>query len=617
MPMPISTTSVQDVKKAYQGNPGALQQRVGQAQQGGMPPKLIELMALQEIQEMMKNTQVAQQLGNGAQQMPTVAEKLQGEVMAGAREKVQQQMGLKAALAGRQQQAQQDLLKQASSQPGAVPEGTPQPQEQPKAEGLDRLQSNLGEFYSGGIVAFNGEDGSQVEGKKKDKYETPYDRMNRENRELEQRQRAEREARAQSLKTQMPAGPDGIDVSGAAPTEDTAVGTRGLSAPFRALADVVTLPYNALKSLTTHGGSSLTPFYDKIRDGGSPPPAAPAAPATQADVRKIDNQIAATNPAAMQGVTPPPAPPKPPVGGIASSARSASSRPAGVAPAPAADPLDKALTEHALTGLKPIDEEVTRTSESSRFRKETGIDGILRSREARAKKLEDLQAQQAGTRDKWGEFIYSMDPYARGGLGASIVAGGRGLRTAQGNWANQDKANLEQMNKIYDELDAARLSGNTAAYNAGLAKLKSEQEKQEKAATVGANVFGTKTQAQTAREGHQTQLRIAEINAAAMRAARAGAADAKNVTNAINAIKGDETINSLQKQIEGLSKLPTKANKAEALRLQGQIEMRQRQIYKHFGVDIDFDTMPPAPGVAAPQAAGPGGNKVVDWNSIR
>jgi hypothetical protein len=43
----------------------------------------------------------------------------------------------------------------------AVPQGTPQPQRQPEM-GLDQIQSNLGEYYGGGIVAFNGEGTSLV-----------------------------------------------------------------------------------------------------------------------------------------------------------------------------------------------------------------------------------------------------------------------------------------------------------------------------------------------------------------------------------------------------------------------------------------------------------------------
>ena len=598
MPMPISTTSVQDVKKAYQGNPGALQQRVGQAQQGGMPPKLIELMALQEIQEMLKNTQVAQQLGNGAQQMPTVAEKLQGEVMAGAREKVQQQMGLKAALAGRQQQAQQELMKQASARPGAVPEGTPQPQEQPKAEGLDRLRSNLGEFYSGGIVAFEG--GGDVESKK-DKYETRYDRMNRLNREAREGT-PEDNARREQLLSQIPT--DGMPQ---VPATNPVTGSElernimnTLSAlPGASVARVpsavgrAVVPANARMGLASVG-EGIAAARDALTPKAAP---APAPRATQADVRKIDNQIAKDNPAAMRGVTPAPvrAPaPAPTAGarqGIAASAATKAVAP-GVPAAPA-DSLEGDLVAHARRAMKPVDEEATRAGESERYRRETGIDAILKSREDRARKLEELQAKQAAGRDKWGEFIYAMDPYARGGFGPGVTAGGRGLRAAQGRWSAEDKANLEQMNKIRDEIDAARLSGNTGAYNAGLEKLKTAQEAQQKAATIGANVFGTQSQAAVTREGYQNQLKIAEIQrrtaleAAQLRVNAAGTAGDKQRLNELKALS--KSLNDQLKDMSNMKQFPT---------IRAQLKQVDAEIAQMAGMD----TMPVAPG-----AQGPGG----------
>jgi hypothetical protein len=76
----------------------------------------------------------------------------------------------------RQVQAQQMQMARAGQM--GLPQGLPQPQRQPEM-GLDQIQSNLGEYYGGGIVAF--EKGGDV----KEKYETPYDRMNRLNREAE------------------------------------------------------------------------------------------------------------------------------------------------------------------------------------------------------------------------------------------------------------------------------------------------------------------------------------------------------------------------------------------------------------------------------------------------
>jgi len=158
-------TTVNDIASLFMGNPGALQNRIQKEQQAkpGIPPDLKELLALQQIQEQLQASQQQQALQN-PQNQPTVAQSLQ--------------QAAKQALMARQVQAQQQQMAQAGQM--GLPQGLPQPQRQPEM-GLDQIQSNLGEYYGGGIVAFDGTEGSQV----KDKYETPYDRMNRLNREAE------------------------------------------------------------------------------------------------------------------------------------------------------------------------------------------------------------------------------------------------------------------------------------------------------------------------------------------------------------------------------------------------------------------------------------------------
>jgi hypothetical protein len=93
-----------------------------------------------------------QQMQQGQSEPPTVAQTIQQQ----AEEKAK-------ALAVQAQRQQQGLQALAQNQGlmGAVPEGAPQPERQPS--GLDELQANLGENYAGGgIVAFSGEDGSDV-----------------------------------------------------------------------------------------------------------------------------------------------------------------------------------------------------------------------------------------------------------------------------------------------------------------------------------------------------------------------------------------------------------------------------------------------------------------------
>lgn len=176
--------SAQGIASLYMGNPGALQQRIQNEQKGqpGLPPDLQKMLALQIVTNennaaaKQKALQQLQQMGGQQGQPPTVMQSLQ--------QQAQQKLQAQATQAQRQQQGLQALMQR--SQSGEVPENTPQPEIQPEAQGIDQLPAEF-QMAGGGLVAFKkgGEDGE---------YETPYDRMNRENREKEEADLADREA---------------------------------------------------------------------------------------------------------------------------------------------------------------------------------------------------------------------------------------------------------------------------------------------------------------------------------------------------------------------------------------------------------------------------------------
>ena len=85
------------------------------------------------------------------------------------KEQIEQKAGLMAAQGMKQQQAQQQMGMQMGMQPGPAPADVPQPEDQPEFRpemmmargGLASLPVNF-DFAGGGIVAFSGEEGSQV-----------------------------------------------------------------------------------------------------------------------------------------------------------------------------------------------------------------------------------------------------------------------------------------------------------------------------------------------------------------------------------------------------------------------------------------------------------------------
>lgn len=164
--MQLPSASPQGIAAAYMGNPGALQQKVQKEQQArpGLPPDLKNLMALNIVtneQDAVKRQQAMNALNQMAPggQPPTVAQSIQEQ----AKQKMQARMLQQA----QQQQGLQALMQQ--SRGAEVPQGTPQPERQPEAGGIDQLPVEFGEFSGGGIVAFAG--GETVSGLEKIKEE--------------------------------------------------------------------------------------------------------------------------------------------------------------------------------------------------------------------------------------------------------------------------------------------------------------------------------------------------------------------------------------------------------------------------------------------------------------
>ena len=137
----MNPPSVNQITKAYQGNPAPLAQKVDQdkKQNGGIPQDLRQLLALNDINQMRQGAGIQAAL-NAPANMPTVAE----DVQAKAKQALQARMV---------QEAQKQMAKEG--RPGVVPFGVPQPRPQSEERGIDSLASNVGESYAtGGVVAF-------------------------------------------------------------------------------------------------------------------------------------------------------------------------------------------------------------------------------------------------------------------------------------------------------------------------------------------------------------------------------------------------------------------------------------------------------------------------------
>ena len=132
--------SVNQIASTYKGNPAPLNAKVDtdRKQNGGIPKDLRQLMAAYDLSQGRQNMGIQQALQIPTN-MPTVAQDVQ--------ERARQ------ALQARQMQAMQEMQRK-NGQPNTVPMGTPRPPMQ--AQGLDSLETNVGEGYAeGGIIGFS------------------------------------------------------------------------------------------------------------------------------------------------------------------------------------------------------------------------------------------------------------------------------------------------------------------------------------------------------------------------------------------------------------------------------------------------------------------------------
>jgi hypothetical protein len=140
--------SVNQIASAYTGRMPALQEQVNKDRQAnnGIPSDLRKMMALQDLLSDGQHMGIDQAL-KSPQNPPTVSQSLQ--------DRARQILGTKMAQAQQgnaiAQKQQEAMVNQG--RPGPVPAGIAQPPRQP--EGIDQLESNVGESYAnGGIVAF-------------------------------------------------------------------------------------------------------------------------------------------------------------------------------------------------------------------------------------------------------------------------------------------------------------------------------------------------------------------------------------------------------------------------------------------------------------------------------
>jgi hypothetical protein len=309
-----------------------------------------------------------------------------------------------------------------------LPQGLPQPQRQPEM-GLDQIPTNLGEYYGGGIVAFDGTEGSQV----KDKYETPYDRMNRRNREAE----AARNTPSSGLANQIPGQSDYVAPEGekinSSELERNIRNT--ILASGASISRLATAPRQALALLSEA-------FQRKVPQDKKEPEKATQQPETP-----YDASTATRRENFKEAPQKPPAPaPKPT--GIAASPRvnPPAQQPELAGPPVSAmnPPMSQVQSELAkIANMDPAEIERQRREQ---YDKEIGKPQFAEEREL----IKELQTRRANIGKGTNPLLDLLEGIATSapGRGGILSQGAEGVRNARAMQAQREQQNMDMLKEI-------------------------------------------------------------------------------------------------------------------------------------------------------------------------
>jgi len=585
-------TTVNDIASLFMGNPGALQNRIQKEQQAkpGIPPDLKELLALQQIQEQLQASQQQQALQN-PQNQPTVAQSLQ--------------QAAKQALMARQVQAQQ--MQMAKEGQMGLPQGLPQPQRQPEM-GLDQIQSNLGEYYGGGIVAFK--EGDLVE---KIPGQSDYVAPEGENIDSSELERNIRNT---------------ILASGASIS-------RLATAPRQAL---------ALLSEAFHRGSPKSESVSNNRkDDGNAPTAEEIEAASKPYIGyRSPPRLAGQEPKKYQELEKIMQQSETPYDASTATRRESykeapqkllapAPRPTGIAALPAAKPTASPEAEKPAVGEinKPTaaqkifaarmaeDPEQAARAMATKFTTDVGPQGFNEEREL----IKELQARRANIGKGTNPLMDLLEGIATSapGRGGILSQGAEGVRNARAMQMQREQQNMDMLKEIlgqqkvistgeraykkdlFDLYQTTYKDVYKNTFEAAKAQDKSDSDAAKLAQDAAEYAARRKSEEQIAKDRNENALRVANINAASRKSDDAILNLSKADAAVTNRVRSDEVINTLQERLKKLGDMPTKENAIEAKQIMKDISDRQSQImkevYGRYGIkDLDDAKIPEAPG---------------------
>lgn len=509
-------------------------------------------------------------------------------------EQLSQKADLMSMMAMKEKAAAQQSAEQSRQMPMPAPEGTPEPQEQPQPEqgaGVDQIPVQFG-LAGGGIIAF--EEGGDTDKKKKKKTPSLYDLSRDPLLEAYYRQQAG-ELDTSALPQGALEGAGGDYSSPEAQIAKQRLGT-ALATPGAAMLDVAGLPINAIRNLTTHGGVSMTPFYDDVRKREQQAGVAQAQAAMQSQAAPQVPPVSPEAKALLTSQRPGYTPPQQPPGMQAPAAAQPPKPPAPAAPAaaPGAQPAEGGLPDiQAMLAQKPQAPSLEQSiADTQKAQAAFGLNAPAGAEERDLiKQMRERHAQEQAARDRLG-LKAVLAGFGRGFGGAAAAD----IESAQRAYA-QDMAHQKSM---YDMINAIN-KGNRGEAEKAFEKTMGMQESREKEAGAGdrnrlsaaTNVYAAQLQAGSSKYNADLHYKaaMAQANLADKRGDRADKAAA------LTALRGVQT--GLVQEIGKLTGSFKKEDRELRARYEQQLEDVRQEIVRMSGGDVPSL----AKGAAAPAPA--------------
>lgn len=167
-----------------------------------------------------------------------------------------------------------------------------------------------------------------------------------------------------------------------------------------------------------------------------------------------------------------------------------------------------------MDATSPTQQETKRNAEEERYKKSSGIDDILKGQQARVDKVQQMHDAMAAQRPSafWDQLSQFATADPTHGLYHAMAAGTQASQANQKANAQADIDFQDKQNTLLNAIDAAKVQGNQAAYNAGMGMLKDLQTQRSGAMRDATQMVdtGVRSQGNYLTHMNQVEMRLAQ-----------------------------------------------------------------------------------------------------------